>query len=164
MFIWTDEKVKTEHVCCHVSSLTCRVSSVLDRAASSLVPFRGSAPIFCPWAYSSVTSVFVGGVTSGRGNGCTVGGATEGRPGTGFKGFKKKFEPWFMPCDITVILCVVLAQFRWLTCRFHDVMWSSTRNLPPVLVHAPAVCGLSITLDWTERRFTSNRWIKNYFT
>lgn len=47
-----------------------------------------------------------------------------------------------------------------LTRRFDDIMWPGTRNLPAVLVHTPAVSGLSITLDRTKRQFTSNLSLK----
>lgn len=149
------------------SCLTWRVSSVLDRAASSLVPLRGNAPIFCPWAYSSVMSAFVvgGGVTSGRGNGRTVGGATEGRPGTRLDGLEKKFQPWSVAATLAGHSTGNSDHKQILTCRFDNIMWSGTRNLPSILVHTPAVSGLSITLDWTERQYTllSNLSPKNNF-
>lgn len=127
--------------------ITCRVSSVLARLPSSVFPLRGSAPIFWPWAYSSVMSASGGGVTSGRGNGRTVGGATEGRPGT-----------WL---DRKCLSYVFATHFdksshdeKVLTCWFNRIMWPGTRNLPAVLIHTPAVSGLSITLDWAEKQFT----------
>lgn len=139
------------------SSLTCRVSSVLEWVASSLVPLRGSAPIFCPWAYSRMTSVFVGGVTSGRGNGRMVGGATEGRPGKGFNDTKMRFQLW---------LVAPSTSGKILTCRFDNIMGSGTRNLPPILVHTPAISGLPITLDWTKKEYESKlvAWFEQELT
>lgn len=132
-------------MCVYQVSLTWRVSSVLALVSSNLVPLRGNAPIFCPWAYRSVTSACGGGVTSGRGNGCTVGGATEGRPGTCLNRHKT-----------TVIFNIFNTHThphhhrveRTLTRRFDNVIWSGSGNLSTVLVHTPAVSGLSITLDW----------------
>lgn len=36
------------------------------------------------------------------------------------------------------------------TCRFDNIMRSGPGDLASVLVHTPAVGGLSVTLDWTE--------------
>lgn len=122
-------------------SLTWRVSSVLALGSSNLVPLRANAPIFCPWAYSSVTSACDGGVTSGRGSGRTVGGATEGRPAMGWrekKDFCLTHEHTHTHRHSHVIF----------TCRLDSVIWSGSGNLSTVLVHTPAVCGLSVTLDW----------------
>lgn len=48
---------------------------------------------------------------------------------------------------------------KGLTCRFDDVIRSGSGNLSTVLVHTPAVTGISETLDWASEQIPTEVFV-----